>query len=135
MAKCIGEIEFGYTGEELTVSVNGFTKHYPYQTWAKTIFTELQRNPNFRLEGKYLSYPQLLNVLEIWDIISHDDPEQIDRSKKPTIIEHFPDAIYLLLDKINLKYYNKTIHIDVKFIESLLRQFDMILLDNVSKYG
>jgi len=135
MTKCIGKIKFGYIGEDLTVSVNGFTKHYPYEAWAKTIFAELKRNQDFKIEKKSLSHPQLLNILEIWDIIFHDDPEQIDRSKKPTIIEYFPDAIYLLLDKINLKYYNKTIHIDVKFIESVLRQWDMILLDNMSKHG
>ncbi|MBU4446048.1 hypothetical protein KJ656_13375 [bacterium] len=135
MAKCIGEIEFGYTGEELTVSINGFTKHYPYQTWANTIFTELKQNPNFRLKRKYLSYPQLLNILEIWDTISKDNPGHIDRSKKPTILEYFPGEISLLLDHINLKYYNKSIHIDVKFIESVLREWDMILLDHMSEHG
>jgi len=105
MAKCIGKIEFGYTGEELTVSVNGFTKHYPYEAWAKTIFTELKRNQDFRLERKSLSYPQLVQILEIWGIISHDDPGRIDNSKKPTIIESFQDSVYMLFDQINKREF------------------------------
>ena len=134
-SKCIGEIVFTDSEDGSAVTVNGLFHNYPYEQWANTIYRELSNDPEFRPIRKYLSYKILSQILEFWDTISDDNPNKIDKKKYPKILSNFTDEIYLFLDMINLQNIDNDIVINKEFIESLIKEWDRMLLDQLGQRG
>lgn len=134
-SKCIGEIVFTDPEDSGGVSVNGVFWQYPYEQWANTIYKELSNDPEFRPNQKYLSYKLLSRILELWDMISDDNPDSIDRTKRSMRLINFADENRLLLDMINLQNIDQEITINIEFVESLLKKWDRVLLDKMGKRG
>jgi len=134
-SKCIGEIVFTDSEDGPAVTVSGLFHNYPYEQWANTIYRELSNDPEFRPTRKYLSYKILSQILEFWDTISDDNPNKIDKKKYPKILSNFTDEIYLFLDMINLQNIDNDIVINKEFIESLIKEWDRMLLDQLGQRG
>ncbi len=60
---------------------------------------------------------------------------KIDKTKYSTILSNFTDEIKLFLDMINLQNIDNDIVINKEFIESLIKEWDRMLLDQLGQRG